>query len=469
MKKALVAVFSLALALPFTLAVKTGADAIALLSELPPCALTCLATSVANSTCAPTDTACVCSNVPLNAVIAACVQSSCTIKQSLTTLNITHHLCEDPIRDRRKFYNTLNNVFGIASAVAVLLRFYSRWKSTQPFWYDDYSIGFLLIIGIPSTIMNVQGLTYNGLGLDIWQVGFRQITDFIHVFFAMELLYFIHVGLVKLSILFFFLRLFPCPTFRKWVWGTIILNTIITFLFLMIGILQCAPIRFYWKRWDNEHRGSCLNINALGWSNAGISIAFDIWMLGLPMTQLRSLKLHWKKKLAVASMFSVGAFVTIVSIIRLRSLVKFSASQNPTWDYIDIGSWSTVEINVAIICACMPNIRLLLVRYFPRFMETTTKNSSHTLSDNRNEGKRRMVADNSYDDSSNGSRGSTFGRATFSSKVPDDSQEAEPSSVELVSVGNRKDGRVESRMGSGDEDDALEPDHERDHQAGNWV
>ncbi|KAH9217069.1 hypothetical protein DL95DRAFT_263739, partial [Leptodontidium sp. 2 PMI_412] len=337
--------------------------------------LTCLTTSVANSTCAPTDTACVCTNVPLNAAISTCVQSSCTIKQSLVTLNITHEVCEDPVRDRRTFYNTLNNVFGVCSGVAVLLRFYSRWKSAQEFWYDDYSIIFLMFIGIPGTVMNVQGLTYNGLGLDIWRVGFRQITDFIHVFFAMELLYFGQIGAVKMSILFFYLRLFPGPTFRKWVWGTIIFNALFTVLFVLIGLLQCQPIRFYWKRWDNEHKGACMNINALGWANAAISIALDVWMLALPMTQLVNLNLHWKKKLSVAAMFGVGAFVTIVSIVRLQSLVKFSNSQNPTWDYIAIGYWSTIEINVGIICACMPSIRLLLLRAFPRFMGTTKDRS----------------------------------------------------------------------------------------------
>ena len=29
-----------------------------------------------------------------------------------------------------------------------------------------------------------------------------------------------------------------------------------------------------------------MDINALGWANAGISIALDIWMLALPMTQI---------------------------------------------------------------------------------------------------------------------------------------------------------------------------------------
>lgn len=137
------------------------------------------------------------------------------------------------------------------------------------------------------------------------------------VFFAMELLYFSQIGAVKLSILFFYLRLFPGPNIRKWIWGTIIFNTIFTLLFILIGLFQCAPIRFYWKRWDNEHKGKCMDINALGWANAGISIALDIWMLALPMTQLVNLNLHWKKKLSVAAMFGVGALSVSCSLLDL--------------------------------------------------------------------------------------------------------------------------------------------------------
>lgn len=49
-----------------------------------------------------------------------------------------------------------------------------------------------------------------------------------------------------------------------------------------------------------------LNINAIGWANASISIALDVWMLGIPLLQIRRLKLHWKKKISVAMMFFVG-------------------------------------------------------------------------------------------------------------------------------------------------------------------
>src|SRR5690348_4722249 len=58
--------------------------------------------------------------------------------------------------------------------------------------------------------------------------------------------------------------------------------------------------------------------------------------------------------------------VTVVSMLRLRSLITFAASTNPTWDQWDVAHWSTVEINVGIICACMPTFRTLLANALPK-------------------------------------------------------------------------------------------------------
>jgi len=54
-----------------------------------------------------------------------------------------------------------------------------------------------------------------------------------------------------------------------------------------------------------------------------------------------------------------------VSIIRLQYIVHLGSSTNPTYDQTDVSIWSTVEINIGIICASMPALRVLLVRIFP--------------------------------------------------------------------------------------------------------
>jgi hypothetical protein len=69
--------------------------------------------------------------------------------------------------------------------------------------------------------------------------------------------------------------------------------------------------------------------------------------------------------------------VTVVSALRLQSLINFGTSRNPTWDQADVIHWSNIEINVGIICACMPSIRIILVRMFPKMLGSTKETTQN--------------------------------------------------------------------------------------------
>lgn len=109
-----------------------------------------------------------------------------------------------------------------------------------------------------------------------------------------------------MSLLLFYLRIFPSQTMRCLLVGTIVFDVVFGVSFVIASVVQCIPLDYFWNMWDGEHQGHCININALGWANAIISIVLDFWMLALPLSQLRLLRLHWKKKVAVAFMFMVG-------------------------------------------------------------------------------------------------------------------------------------------------------------------
>lgn len=68
----------------------------------------------------------------------------------------------------------------------------------------------------------------------------------------------------------------------------------------------------------------------------------------------------------------------MISCIRLGSLVSFRNSSNLTWDYFDVSLWSTVEIAGGVICACMPSMRLILIRVAPKTFGTTVNTAPST-------------------------------------------------------------------------------------------
>ncbi|KAM5358160.1 hypothetical protein ACJZ2D_015548 [Fusarium nematophilum] len=141
-------------------------------------------------------------------------------------------------------------------------------------------------------------------------------------------------------------------------------------------MVECKPILYFWTGWDGLYEGYC-KVRDATWANARISIALDIWILAIPLWQLRTLKLHWKKKAGVAVMFSIGALVTIMSILRLQALVSFGDSPNPTWDFYNVAIWSTIETCVGVICACLPTVRLLLVRLWPTLGSSSVRSNGN--------------------------------------------------------------------------------------------
>lgn len=103
-----------------------------------------------------------------------------------------------------------------------------------------------------------------------------------------------------------YLRIFPDEKFRRVVWGTHAFNFSVGFIFLLITLFQCQPINLAWNFWTGETEGHCISIEQTGMAQGAISITLDLWMLGLPATQIWGLNMKRRKKIAVMFMFSLG-------------------------------------------------------------------------------------------------------------------------------------------------------------------
>jgi hypothetical protein len=114
---------------------------------------------------------------------------------------------------------------------------------------------------------------------------------------------------VRASIIFFYMRVFPPKPDQKLgriVQATFVFNVVYNVSFLFAVIFQCSPLSHFWWQWDGEHTGTCGNANILAWVAAATGIAYDLWLLALPFSQLLTLNLHWKRKLMGGMMFFVG-------------------------------------------------------------------------------------------------------------------------------------------------------------------
>lgn len=237
------------------------------------------------------------------------------------TKNATLSYCGVPARHKSTNYVAVNVGFVTVSFVLVAQRFAFKIYTKLDLGLDDWFTLGAIVLSIPQTVITLAGVSANGLGHDIWTLPFSKIYNFAKNIMIMEVFYFAQITVLKLAMLFFYLRIFPSSGVRRLLWGTIIANTIYGISFVIAGIFQCKPISYFWHIWDGEHQGRCLNQNAIGWSNAAISIALDFWMLAIPLHQIRHLNLNWKRKVAVGSMFLIGSlYVPALPFIPERRL-----------------------------------------------------------------------------------------------------------------------------------------------------
>lgn len=175
----------------------------------------------------------------------------------------------------------------------------------------DWTIIAAVPLGLATVALTIFGLTAHGMGVDIWGLDASQAVSFGRAFWVVQILYILLVTLIKLALTLFYLSIFSGRTIVTLLWATVAFHVAGALAFCIGIVFQCLPIRYQWERFNYANdplvEGHCLNTNAAGWANAAISVVSDIWLLALPLSQLKKLRLHWKKKLGAALMFFTGA------------------------------------------------------------------------------------------------------------------------------------------------------------------
>lgn len=190
--------------------------------------------------------------------------------------------------------------------MVVLVRLFSKLVVKAKLCPDDWAILATVIACTAGTVVTLYGIIPNGFGKDIWTIPFDKITVFARFFYIGEIMYVTSISLLKLSLLLFYLGIFQTRGVRRLLWSSVVFNMVSGVIFALFTIFLCSPIDFEWDRWGGEHQGTCMNLNTLAWIHAAVSIVLDVWILAIPLSQLRTLNLHWKRKVGVALMFCVG-------------------------------------------------------------------------------------------------------------------------------------------------------------------
>ncbi|RAH65923.1 uncharacterized protein BO66DRAFT_414770 [Aspergillus aculeatinus CBS 121060] len=305
------------------------------------------------SSCATTDRWCICTGQSILETALGCYSLSCTPKQSLFSTNYTRAACGIHEESKASLTPALAGSLGMLALIMTGLRMAQRTMMKRSFGWDDG----LIVMAMP--------VQKHGLGTNIWTIPFEDITTQLKLLLIAEIFYMPAEALTQLSFLAFYLRIFPPGNFRYIVYTLAGISVCFGISNTLIMIFQCLPVSYFWNSWSGEATGHCIDINTYSWYRAAMQIAMDLSIIALPIYPLSKLALSRRKKTLVLLMFCTGFLITVVSCLRLQSLIRFSKSANISMDNNPAIYWSMVECDVAIVCACMPCLPALLKPLLP--------------------------------------------------------------------------------------------------------
>ncbi|KAH8429215.1 uncharacterized protein LDX57_006882 [Aspergillus melleus] len=283
--------------------------------------------------------------------------------------------------EENKYWKNVLTVVPIVGAalatISYALRLFSRKFTAAGFKLEDLLMGIGLLISYCATAFVVY-TAFNGVGIPVKTLppDERHRIQFgswmIQKFWAPSMAF------IKISIVVFLKRLLG--TLRTY---SILSNCLIVFIAvwavvaLLVNIFQCTPPQYYYDKTLNGH---CMGGQRAFFQSMGsISLIEDVIILCLPIPVVWKLQITFRQKMAITLVFSLGGLVCIFSLLRLiefRNFVVTDLASSSAKESV----WTCLEIDVAIICGCLPLMKPLVQGFLGKVKSGVSKGRSHPSS-----------------------------------------------------------------------------------------
>ncbi|RMZ78842.1 hypothetical protein DV738_g3680, partial [Chaetothyriales sp. CBS 135597] len=305
-------------------------------------------------------------------------------------------------------------IFLSIATVFVAARFFSRGYIVRRIAQEDWWMLAAWIFSVCFSSSIVVATRY-GLGMHQADIPDDSLVTLRKAQYAISVLYNPCLMLTKTSIIVFYLSVMSkdVDAVFKWLnWGTLGVVNLAGLGLTLYNILQCMPV---WAgyTYPRPDTATCTDIVTLYLSSSPVNIITDVAILLLPIPILTGLRLPKKQKIILLVTFSFGIFVAVVDVVRLAYLQSAALSQLKTAAVSGSGAgdsqegtdtswyasfsfmWCAVEVNTGCICACVPSLKPLFLRFMPRMVkDASTVNDSIDTEPNGPNGKQEGVTFN---------------------------------------------------------------------------
>ncbi|KAI0123770.1 hypothetical protein BJ170DRAFT_93968 [Xylariales sp. AK1849] len=270
----------------------------------------------------------------------------------------------------------LNICLIVFSTVFVFTRLYVRAFMTKKMGLDDSIIVVAYLLFTVFSGLEIRAVSL-GSGAHMDQIPEYFLPPFYAALATQHLMYFWSVGLMRLAIVAFLLRLAQDRPFRIVTFataGVILVQTIVCFVF---RLSECKNISDLWRP---PGSGDCLPKHdeaIMMYTHAAIGIAIDIALLVLPIWVVKSSMMNAAKAVQVVLIFCAGIFVVITGIVRLAVMARTNFAIDTTHKMATVAFWTDLEGHVGLWVACFPALQ-------PLFSLVSVKCGFRSMLDSRN-------------------------------------------------------------------------------------
>ncbi|KAH8677630.1 hypothetical protein BX600DRAFT_506655 [Xylariales sp. PMI_506] len=265
----------------------------------------------------------------------------------------------EPIWNHQSTVIGLTVPFLICSWTCIVSRLYTRIRIVHSPGWDDILVAMFLVSGTMNGICLCVASKF-GLGQHILLLSENNLVRFLQSHYVANASYCMSTALIKLSLLFQYLRIFErgrmrlvciCMLWITGVWGL---------LASILAWFNCNPVYGYWDWAAAKHCWGFASIQRFEFfatyaAHAATNMVLDFIVLSIPLPLIFR---DSREKRRLYALFAVGGLVSGISIWRMVVIAKHKAATYPTFDPTWYGPPVVVlgmmEVNAASMCASIP-------------------------------------------------------------------------------------------------------------------
>ncbi|PFH57201.1 hypothetical protein XA68_15381 [Ophiocordyceps unilateralis] len=269
------------------------------------------------------------------------------------------------------------SVLSLLATVAVCLRFWTRIKYQQGLQADDWTILPAVLFTLGQGINIVYGVAKKALATRVLLPpgpvtgGFAAHTDQVLLMSKLKLAFVLMLplaaGCIKLSFLFFYVRIFVVNKRRP---IHIMLLTVIAIVALWIAVcflLTIFECRLdFWALWapPSDIFEKCIDTFKAVYAMCLSDFLTDLLVIIIPVPLIWNLKMSTQKKIATSAVFLLGIVAIAASLTRLIMTVQviqhgFDADADVILTMTSYLYWGMVECALGVVAACLPSLAIL--------------------------------------------------------------------------------------------------------------